>query len=170
MAFFGGRDTLQRVQDPIRAGGSRVRVTSLVDLAGMKNSPHLCCKMPLSVERYRPMEFMFEVARAAGPSIFLTRPVSERNGSADRRQPLAMSGAAFMSSVGPGVTSDRLRVSAAVVVAGAGAFFAADFCCGVLPLREGRVCVSRPCGGAVNPAVSRDLYAYSCSTPKRPIE
>jgi len=36
VAFFGGLDTLQRVQDPLRAAGSRVRVASLVDLAGMK--------------------------------------------------------------------------------------------------------------------------------------
>ena len=33
VAFFGGLDTLQRVQDPLRAAGSRVRVASLVDLA-----------------------------------------------------------------------------------------------------------------------------------------
>jgi nucleotidyltransferase AbiEii toxin of type IV toxin-antitoxin system len=36
VAFFGGLDTLQRVQDPRRAAGSRVSVASLVDLAGMK--------------------------------------------------------------------------------------------------------------------------------------
>jgi hypothetical protein len=36
VAFFGGLDTLKRVQDPLRAVGSRVRVASLVDLAGMK--------------------------------------------------------------------------------------------------------------------------------------
>jgi hypothetical protein len=36
VAFFGGLDTLQRVQDPRHAAGSRVRVASLVDLAGMK--------------------------------------------------------------------------------------------------------------------------------------
>jgi nucleotidyltransferase AbiEii toxin of type IV toxin-antitoxin system len=36
VAFFGGLDTLQRVQDPRLAAGSRVRVASLVDLAGMK--------------------------------------------------------------------------------------------------------------------------------------
>lgn len=36
LAFFGGLDTLQRVEDPHRAIGSRVQVASLVDLAGMK--------------------------------------------------------------------------------------------------------------------------------------
>jgi hypothetical protein len=36
VAFFGGLDNLHRVQDPLRAAGSRVRVASLVDLAGMK--------------------------------------------------------------------------------------------------------------------------------------
>jgi hypothetical protein len=36
VAFFGGLDTLQRIQDPLRADRSRVRVASLVDLAGMK--------------------------------------------------------------------------------------------------------------------------------------
>ena len=36
LAFFGGLDTLQRVQDPRRAIGSRVQVAALVDLAGMK--------------------------------------------------------------------------------------------------------------------------------------
>jgi hypothetical protein len=36
VAFFGGLDSLKRVQDPLRAVGSRVRVASLVDLAGMK--------------------------------------------------------------------------------------------------------------------------------------
>ena len=36
VAFFGGLDTLQRVEDPRLAIGSRVRVASLVDLAGMK--------------------------------------------------------------------------------------------------------------------------------------
>jgi len=36
VAFFGGLNTLHRVQDPSRAAGSRVRVASLVDLAGMK--------------------------------------------------------------------------------------------------------------------------------------
>lgn len=36
VAFFGGLDTLQRIQDPQRAAGSRVLVASLVDLAGMK--------------------------------------------------------------------------------------------------------------------------------------
>jgi hypothetical protein len=36
VAFFGGLATLQRVQDPRLAAGSRVRVASLVDLAGMK--------------------------------------------------------------------------------------------------------------------------------------
>jgi hypothetical protein len=36
VAFFGGLDTLHRVGDPSRAAGSRVRVASLVDLAGMK--------------------------------------------------------------------------------------------------------------------------------------
>ena len=36
VAFFGGLDTLQRVQNPRPAAGSRVRVASLVDLAGMK--------------------------------------------------------------------------------------------------------------------------------------
>lgn len=36
IAFFGGLDTLQRVEDPRRAIGSRVLVASLVDLAGMK--------------------------------------------------------------------------------------------------------------------------------------
>ena len=36
VAFFGGLDTLQRVENPRRALGSRVRVASLIDLAGMK--------------------------------------------------------------------------------------------------------------------------------------
>lgn len=36
LAFFGGLDTLQRVEDPRRAIGSRVQVAALVDLAGMK--------------------------------------------------------------------------------------------------------------------------------------
>jgi len=36
VTFFGGLDTLQRVEDPRRAAGSRVKVASLVDLAGMK--------------------------------------------------------------------------------------------------------------------------------------
>ncbi len=36
VAFFGGLDTLRRVQDPRRPTGSRVQVASLVDLAGMK--------------------------------------------------------------------------------------------------------------------------------------
>ena len=36
VAFFGGLDTLQRVEDPRLAAGSRVVVASLVDLAGMK--------------------------------------------------------------------------------------------------------------------------------------
>jgi hypothetical protein len=35
VAFFGGLDTLQRVEDPRLAAGSRVRVASLLDLAGM---------------------------------------------------------------------------------------------------------------------------------------
>jgi hypothetical protein len=36
IAFFGGLDNLQRVQDPKQPDGSRVQVASLVDLAGMK--------------------------------------------------------------------------------------------------------------------------------------
>ena len=36
VAFFGGLDTLNRVEDPRRAAGSRVHVASLLDLAGMK--------------------------------------------------------------------------------------------------------------------------------------
>lgn len=36
LAFFGGLDTLGRIEDPRRAVGSRVQVASLVDLAGMK--------------------------------------------------------------------------------------------------------------------------------------
>jgi len=36
IAFFGGLDTLNRVEDPRRAAGSQVQVASLVDLAGMK--------------------------------------------------------------------------------------------------------------------------------------
>jgi hypothetical protein len=36
VAFFGGLDNLQRIQDPQQAAGSRVHVASLVDLAGMK--------------------------------------------------------------------------------------------------------------------------------------
>jgi hypothetical protein len=36
VSFFGGLDRLQRVQNPLRAAGSRVLVASLVDLAGMK--------------------------------------------------------------------------------------------------------------------------------------
>ena len=36
VAFFGGLDTLKRIQDPLMAARSRVRVASLVDLAGMK--------------------------------------------------------------------------------------------------------------------------------------
>jgi hypothetical protein len=36
VAFFGGLDTLQRVEDPRRANGSHVLVAALVDLAGMK--------------------------------------------------------------------------------------------------------------------------------------
>src|ERR1700722_12698418 len=36
VAFFGGLDTLHRVEDPRQAAGSRVQVASLVDLAGMK--------------------------------------------------------------------------------------------------------------------------------------
>ena len=36
VAFFGGLDTLNRVEDPRRAAGSRVLVASLMDLAGMK--------------------------------------------------------------------------------------------------------------------------------------
>lgn len=36
VAFFGGLDTLNRVEDPRRAAGSRVQVASLADLAGMK--------------------------------------------------------------------------------------------------------------------------------------
>jgi hypothetical protein len=36
VAFFGGLDTLNRVEDPRRATGSRVQVASLMDLAGMK--------------------------------------------------------------------------------------------------------------------------------------
>jgi len=34
VAFFGGPDTLQRIEDPQQAAGSRVRAASLVDLAG----------------------------------------------------------------------------------------------------------------------------------------
>jgi hypothetical protein len=34
--FFGGLDTLQRIEDPRRAAASRVQVVSLLDLAGMK--------------------------------------------------------------------------------------------------------------------------------------
>ena len=36
VAFFGGLDTLRRVEDPWRAARSRVQVASLADLAGMK--------------------------------------------------------------------------------------------------------------------------------------
>jgi Nucleotidyl transferase AbiEii toxin, Type IV TA system len=36
VAFFGSLHTLNRVEDPRRAAGSRVQVASLVDLAGMK--------------------------------------------------------------------------------------------------------------------------------------
>jgi Nucleotidyl transferase AbiEii toxin, Type IV TA system len=36
VAFFGGLNNLRRVRDPRRAVGSRVRVASLIDLAGMK--------------------------------------------------------------------------------------------------------------------------------------
>jgi hypothetical protein len=36
IAFFGALDTLQRIEDPLRAAGSRVQVASLLDLAGMK--------------------------------------------------------------------------------------------------------------------------------------
>jgi hypothetical protein len=36
VAFFGGLDSLQRVEDPRQATGSRVQVAALVDLAGMK--------------------------------------------------------------------------------------------------------------------------------------
>ena len=36
VAFFGGLDTLRRVEDPRRATGSKVQVASLIDLAGMK--------------------------------------------------------------------------------------------------------------------------------------
>jgi hypothetical protein len=36
VAFFGGLDTLRRVEDPRPAAGSRVQVASLIDLAGMK--------------------------------------------------------------------------------------------------------------------------------------
>jgi hypothetical protein len=36
VSFLGGLNELQRVQNPLRAAGSRVLVASLVDLAGMK--------------------------------------------------------------------------------------------------------------------------------------
>lgn len=36
LAFFGGLDTLGRIEDPRRAAGSQVQVASLIDLAGMK--------------------------------------------------------------------------------------------------------------------------------------
>lgn len=36
VAFFGGLNTLNRVEDPRRAAGSRIMVASLADLAGMK--------------------------------------------------------------------------------------------------------------------------------------
>jgi hypothetical protein len=36
VAFFGGLNTLQRIEDPRRAAGSKVQVASLLDLAGMK--------------------------------------------------------------------------------------------------------------------------------------
>ena len=36
LAFFGGLNTLRRIEDPGCAAGSRVQVASLVDLAGMK--------------------------------------------------------------------------------------------------------------------------------------
>jgi hypothetical protein len=36
LAFFGGLNTLGRIEDPRCAAGSRVQVASLVDLAGMK--------------------------------------------------------------------------------------------------------------------------------------
>ncbi len=36
VAFFGGLSNLKRIEDPLRAIGSRVRIASLVDLAGMK--------------------------------------------------------------------------------------------------------------------------------------
>jgi hypothetical protein len=36
LAFFGALDTLQRIEDPRQATGSRVQVASLIDLAGMK--------------------------------------------------------------------------------------------------------------------------------------
>lgn len=36
LAFFGGLNTLGRIEDPRRAAGSRVQVASLLDLAGMK--------------------------------------------------------------------------------------------------------------------------------------
>ncbi len=36
LAFFGGLDTLRRVENPRRPTGSQMQVASLVDLAGMK--------------------------------------------------------------------------------------------------------------------------------------
>ncbi len=36
VVFFGGLDTLQRIEDPRRAAASQAQVASLVDLAGMK--------------------------------------------------------------------------------------------------------------------------------------
>lgn len=36
LAFFGGLDTLGRIEDPRLAAGSRVHVASVIDLAGMK--------------------------------------------------------------------------------------------------------------------------------------
>ena len=36
VAFFGGLSKLKRIEEPLRAKGSRVQVASLVDLAGMK--------------------------------------------------------------------------------------------------------------------------------------
>jgi hypothetical protein len=36
LAFFGGLNTLRRIEDPRRASGSHVHVASLIDLAGMK--------------------------------------------------------------------------------------------------------------------------------------
>jgi hypothetical protein len=36
LAFFGGLNTLGRIENPRRAAGSRVQVAALVDLAGMK--------------------------------------------------------------------------------------------------------------------------------------
>jgi hypothetical protein len=114
VAFFGGLDSLHRVQDPLRPVGSRVQVASLLDLAGMKMR---VIQVRGSWKDYLDIHALASNGVAIPTALAAARAIDSRFNPATSIRALQFYGDGTLSRVPIGVQTDLTRWARAVDLA-----------------------------------------------------